>query len=242
MRMIVLILATSFIAHGQFKSTVQLVVAPVTVTDSKGRGVDGLNASELILFDNNVPQATSKWNSAVAVAGRGCGRDRTRVVQRRSLDYSGLHCGFRQADSFSAGSSSAGKWRRHVGKLDAGAANAGTPKGWRAKGDPYDWGEPRPVRQNRDLERRSGGATTERFHVLADIFGISGSVHNQTEDRSDSKKSEDRGKDPKKDVEVLPPDSGSFRWLTIFTELANKRKWMPPPFCLEQPARGRSSF
>lgn len=35
-----------------------MVVEPVTATDSKGRGVDGLNASELILFDNNVPQAT----------------------------------------------------------------------------------------------------------------------------------------------------------------------------------------
>ena len=196
--MIVLILATSFIAHGQFKSTVQLVVAPVSVTDSKGRGVDGLNASELILFDNNVPQATSKWNSAVAVADRGCGRDRTRVVQGRGPGYSGLHRRFRQADSCSAGSSGAGKWRRYVGKLDAGAANAGTREGWRAKGDPDDWGEQRPVQQNRDLERRSGGATTERFHILADVFGISGSVHKQTEDRRRQKETRRPWQGPEK--------------------------------------------
>ena len=41
----------------QFKSTVPLVVAPTTVTDSKGRYVDGLTPADLILYDNNVPQA-----------------------------------------------------------------------------------------------------------------------------------------------------------------------------------------
>jgi VWFA-related protein len=40
----------------QFKSTVPLVVAPTTVTDSKGHYVDGLTADDLILYDNNVPQ------------------------------------------------------------------------------------------------------------------------------------------------------------------------------------------
>jgi len=42
----------------QFKSTAPLVVAPITVTDSKGRYVDGLTAEALILYNNNVPQAT----------------------------------------------------------------------------------------------------------------------------------------------------------------------------------------
>ncbi len=40
----------------QFKSTVPLVVAPTTVTDSKGHYVDGLTSDDLILYDNNVPQ------------------------------------------------------------------------------------------------------------------------------------------------------------------------------------------
>jgi VWFA-related protein len=43
-------------ASAQFKSTVPLVVAPTTVTDSKGHNVDGLTADDLILYDNNVPQ------------------------------------------------------------------------------------------------------------------------------------------------------------------------------------------
>src|ERR1700683_3148420 len=40
----------------QFKSTAPLVVAPTTVTDSKGHYVDGLTPQDLILYDNNVPQ------------------------------------------------------------------------------------------------------------------------------------------------------------------------------------------
>jgi VWFA-related protein len=40
----------------QFKSTVPLVVAPTTVTDSKGQFIDGLTTDDLILYDNNVPQ------------------------------------------------------------------------------------------------------------------------------------------------------------------------------------------
>jgi len=43
-------------ASAQFKSTVPLVVAPTTVTDSKGRTVDGLMPGDLVLSDNNVPQ------------------------------------------------------------------------------------------------------------------------------------------------------------------------------------------
>ncbi|MDQ6666178.1 MAG: hypothetical protein M3Z23_17500, partial [Acidobacteriota bacterium] len=45
------------VGWAQFKSTVPLVVAPTTVTDSKGRYVDGLTPDDLILYDNNVPQA-----------------------------------------------------------------------------------------------------------------------------------------------------------------------------------------
>src|ERR1700693_6588437 len=44
-------------AWAQFKSTVPLVVAPTTTTDSKGHYVDGLTPEDLILYDNNVPQA-----------------------------------------------------------------------------------------------------------------------------------------------------------------------------------------
>src|SRR5437773_1301812 len=56
MRVLAAIAVLVSTAPAQFRSTVQLVVAPTTVTDSKGRYVDGLTAEDLILYDNNVPQ------------------------------------------------------------------------------------------------------------------------------------------------------------------------------------------
>ncbi|HLK68949.1 MAG TPA: VWA domain-containing protein [Bryobacteraceae bacterium] len=54
MRILAAGLLTVCAAWGQFKSTVPLVVAPTTVTDAKGHFVDGLDAHDLILYDNNV--------------------------------------------------------------------------------------------------------------------------------------------------------------------------------------------
>ena len=56
MRLTVAILLLSSSAWAQFKSTVPLVVAPTTITDSKGHNVDGLTTDDLVLYDNNVPQ------------------------------------------------------------------------------------------------------------------------------------------------------------------------------------------
>jgi VWFA-related protein len=57
MRPVVCTLLFLSAAQAQFKSTVPLVVAPTTVTDPKGNYIDGLTAEDLILYDNNVPQA-----------------------------------------------------------------------------------------------------------------------------------------------------------------------------------------
>lgn len=56
MRCSVLLLAAAVPVMAQFRSTVPLVVSPATVTDSKGRFVDGLSADDLVLYDNNVRQ------------------------------------------------------------------------------------------------------------------------------------------------------------------------------------------
>src|SRR5690242_14259758 len=61
-RIAAVILALAGAAFGQFKSTVPLVVAPVSVTDSRGRYVDGLTEQDLLLYDNSVPQAVQmEW-------------------------------------------------------------------------------------------------------------------------------------------------------------------------------------
>jgi VWFA-related protein len=57
MRYVACGLVIAQLAFAQFKSSVPLVLAPTTVTDSKGSYVDGLQAEDLILYDNNVPQA-----------------------------------------------------------------------------------------------------------------------------------------------------------------------------------------
>ncbi len=56
MRLATAIVVLACPCYAQFKSTVPLVVAPTTVTDSRGRFVDGLTPGDLILYDNNVPQ------------------------------------------------------------------------------------------------------------------------------------------------------------------------------------------
>ena len=57
MRVAALFLLSSCAAVAQFHSTVPLVVVPTTVKDPRGQFVDGLQPSDLILTDNNVPQA-----------------------------------------------------------------------------------------------------------------------------------------------------------------------------------------
>jgi VWFA-related protein len=56
MRLATAIVVLAAPCWAQFKSTVPLVVAPTTVTDSKGHFVDGLTADNLVLYDDNVPQ------------------------------------------------------------------------------------------------------------------------------------------------------------------------------------------
>jgi len=57
MRGAVAIVVFACTCQAQFRSTVPLVVAPTTITNSKGGFVDGLTVDDLALFDNSVPQA-----------------------------------------------------------------------------------------------------------------------------------------------------------------------------------------
>jgi len=57
MRAAAAVLILCVCSRAQFRANVPLVLAPTTVTDSKGQYIDGLTPKELILYDNNVPQA-----------------------------------------------------------------------------------------------------------------------------------------------------------------------------------------
>jgi VWFA-related protein len=54
MRALAVCLLSACAAWPQFRGSGQLVVAPTTIKDSKGRTVGGLEPSDLILYDNNV--------------------------------------------------------------------------------------------------------------------------------------------------------------------------------------------
>jgi VWFA-related protein len=56
MRVALAYLMIAVSAHAQFKATSTLVLAPTTITSPDGKFVDGLQARDLTLFDNNVPQ------------------------------------------------------------------------------------------------------------------------------------------------------------------------------------------
>src|SRR5579863_1260656 len=56
MRVAAALILMTYACWAQFKTTVPLVIAPTTVTDSKGHPEDGLTPEDLILYDNNVPQ------------------------------------------------------------------------------------------------------------------------------------------------------------------------------------------
>ena len=56
MRASALVLLTATVAGAQFKSTAILVIAPTTITDSKGHYIDALEPADLVLYDNGVRQ------------------------------------------------------------------------------------------------------------------------------------------------------------------------------------------
>src|SRR5215831_10269287 len=56
MRAVLVLVMIISAARAQFKATSTLVLAPTTITTPDGKFVDGLQARDLTLFDNNVPQ------------------------------------------------------------------------------------------------------------------------------------------------------------------------------------------
>src|SRR5258708_9342868 len=56
MRVPTLLLCFTLAGGAQFRTTSTLVLAPTTVTDATGKYIDGLQPSDLILYDNNVPR------------------------------------------------------------------------------------------------------------------------------------------------------------------------------------------
>src|SRR6185312_4001705 len=56
MRLLLSVFVFAAAGIAQFQTTAPLVLAPATITDSEGHYIDGLTASDLVLYDDNVPQ------------------------------------------------------------------------------------------------------------------------------------------------------------------------------------------
>jgi hypothetical protein len=68
MRIAAAIVVLAFAARAQLKSTVPLVVAPITVTGAKGHYIECLTERDLLLYDNNVPQPIHLEYSAYPIS------------------------------------------------------------------------------------------------------------------------------------------------------------------------------
>lgn len=64
----ILLACTAGAQEPTFDAQSRLVLVPVTITDSKGRFVDGLEASDFLLYDNGVAQRTAVDTIATGVA------------------------------------------------------------------------------------------------------------------------------------------------------------------------------
>ena len=253
MRTILLILAASFTAHGQFKSTVELVVAPVTVTDSKERVVDGLNASDLMLYDNNVQQAiqmemvSERISLVVAIQSSSSSVAILDKLGRTGILLSQLlagDLGETALVSFSDDVKVIQEFTNDPDKLTRTLQNLRMDGHGAATLDALMQalkmlGRRKPGERKVILmigESRDRSSKVEISSVILEAQRQNASIYwltystflapftNRQKTVGDRKKVEDRGKDPKKDAEVLPPDWVPGSWFSVFTELAHKSK------------------
>jgi len=209
-RILVVMVALAGPAFGQFKSTVPLVVAPVSVTDSKGKYVDGLTEEDLLLYDNSVPQAVQmEWMTypiSLVVAVQTSANSGA-VIDK--LGGSGIL--FTQLLAADAGETAVVSFSDHVWvhqdfTKDADAVVHSLRMLRKEGGDAHmldamlrglEMLEQRPAGRRRILlvigEKRSGEhseaarcdgarAANERVGVLADLLAVPAALHGEAED------------------------------------------------------------
>jgi VWFA-related protein len=251
MRFIVVCLLGGCAAYAQFKSTVPLVIAPATITDSKGRFVDGLTAADLILYDNNVAQTIQvepvdePISLVVAIQASS-----SSVPVLDKLGQSGILLS--QLLAGNAGETALVSFSDDVRVLQDFTADPDrltyALRDLRAQGGGAATLEGlmqalRMLRQRKPGERRvilMIGESRDRSSKVqisdvmleaqrqnASIYWLTYSTFltpftNRQKTVGERKKQADRGKDKEKDAEMLPPDMAPGSLLSVFTELAHK--------------------
>jgi VWFA-related protein len=253
MRFLAALFVTACAAFAQFKSTVPLVVAPTTITDSKGHFIDGLTAEDLVLYDNSVPQAIQAdtvFNPISLVVVLQARSNSAAVLDK--LGRSGIL--FSQLLAGEAGETAVVSFSNDVRVTqdfttdpdllshavqnvrvqgDGAAALDGVMQALRmlALRKPNRRQIILVIAEKRDRSSNVDIATVlqQVQHQNALVYWLTYSPFltpftNRQKTVGDRKKVEDRGKDPKKDAEVLPPDMAPGSLLSVFTEMAHLTK------------------
>ncbi len=253
MRVIAGWLLTVFVAAGQFKSTVPLVVAPTSVIDGKGVFVDGLTANDPVLYDNNVPQriqldtVTESISLVVAVQANPSSVSVLDKLGRSGILFSQLVAGDAGETallSFSDGVRVVQDFTRDPDRLTHSLRDLRMEGGGAATLDAVMealrmLGHRKPGEKRVILmigESRDRSSTVPISEVLLEaqrhnvaIYWLTYSTFltaftNKQKTVGERKLEKDRRKDDPKDAEVLPLEMPPGNWLTIFTELAHKSK------------------
>ncbi len=253
MRVAAALLLLGHAASAQFKSTVPLVVAPTTIKDRKGHLIDGLTGADLVLYDNNVPQAihldtvVNPISLVVAVQANSNSAAVLDKLGRSGILFSQLLAGDRGETAVVSFSDSVQVFQdfttdpdvlsRALQNLrvqgDGAATLEGVMQALRMLSH-RKAGARRIILVIAEKRDRSSKVTiaellqeAQRQNVA--IYWLTYSPFltpftNRPKTVGDREKVEDRGKDPKKDAQPLPPDMAPGSLISIFAELRHGAK------------------
>ena len=236
--------------YAQFKSTVPLVVAPTTVTDSNGRYVDGLEEADLVLYDNNVRQVVHldydiyPISVVVAVENGAAAQPVLDKLGNSGILFSQLVAGgagqtavisfsdeIRQAQDFTDDPDLVTRALRRLRVKGSGA------RALDAILRALQMLDQRPPNQRRIVllvaESRDRGSSASLADVVKAVQRQNALVYwltysttftpytSRPKTVGDRKQEEERGKFPTEDAKPLPPDVGDMNLLAPFFALAH---------------------
>ena len=236
---------TATIAGAQFKSTATLVIAPTTVTDSKGKYIDALEPADLVLYDNGVRQPIQVDESfnpislVVAVQTSGNSAAILDKLGASGILFAGLLAGDRGETALvtfsdevrtlrdfttNSDSISAGLRSLHVQGTGAVALEAVMQSlAMLAKRKSDRRRILLAIAEKRDRSSKVKFPVVlreaQRQNVLIYWLTYSPFLEPFT-----ARPKTVKSKDPKKDGEPLPPDMAPGNLLSVFTELAHQGK------------------
>jgi hypothetical protein len=242
MRAAALLLLIATVAGAQFKSTATLVVAPTTVTDSKGKYIDAVLPEDLVLYDNGVRQpiqVDESFNPISLVVAVQTSANSAAILDKlgsSGILFADLLAGDRGETALVTFSDEVRTRRDFTNSRDNLAAGL---RSLHVQGDgavmagrtiaPLCWASGGSIGYHSRCRLKAGSLQQMKFPVVLReaqrqnvlIYWLTYSPF--LEPFTAGQKTV-KSKDPKKDGEPLPPDSAPGNLLSVFTELAHQGK------------------